>query len=31
MEMLLAKWKIIANVITEVCVKNGKAFFAAIF
>jgi len=31
MELLLTKWKIIANVITEVCVKNSKAFFAAIF
>lgn len=30
-ELLLAKWKIIANAITEVCVKNSKAFFAAIF
>jgi hypothetical protein len=31
MVLLLSKWKIIANVITEVCVKNSKAFFASIF
>ncbi len=29
--MLLGKWKIIANTITEVCVRNSKAFFASIF
>lgn len=31
MEILLSKWKVIANVITELCVKNSRAFFAAIF
>jgi hypothetical protein len=31
MEFLLKKWKVIANVITEVCVKDPKAFYALIF
>lgn len=29
--ILISKWKIIANVITELCAKDTQAFFVAIF
>ena len=31
MAVLINKWKNAANVITELCVRNEKAFFAGIF
>ena len=31
MEIILKKWKNIANVITELCAKNSQIFFVALF